>query len=199
MIKHFTGKFLKGFFALLPFLLSVYILIWLLDFAETLARNGLLFFLPDSAYLPGLGILAAILVIYSFGSLIDKPVARSVFKWIEEPFQFIPVVRTVYQAIKDFTSYLTPNRNRSGSRVVVVRWPGTDMDMVGLVTRESLPEVPEPLGGSDRVAVYFPMSYQFGGYTVFLPKSQVRELKMGTEEAMRMVLTAWVSGTSKKS
>ena len=198
MLKHFTRKFLRGLFAIMPILISFYILIWLLDLTESITRMGLLFFLPDQAYVPGLGILTGVLLIYCIGNLLDKPVARKIFKWVEEPFQILPLVRSVYQAIKDFTSYLSPNSKRQTSRVVVIRWPGSEFELVGLVTRESLEGLPAPLStNEDRIAVYLPMSYQFGGYTIFVPRSSVVELKMGTEQAMRSVLTAWVSGAGE--
>ncbi len=196
MLKHFTGRFLKGFFALLPILLSLYILIWFLNAAENAAKRFLLFYLPDQVYLPGLGIVAAVAVIYMFGNLIDKPGARRIFRWIEEPFQIVPMVRTVYQAIKDFTSYLQPKRDRLSSRVVAVKLPGIEAEVVGMVTREKTLDLPAPLGGADRVAVYLPMSYQFGGYTIFIEKSRIREIDLSTEKTMRSVLTAWMAGAS---
>lgn len=198
MLKHFTNKFLRGFIALMPILLSVYILVWLLSGAETMARFFLLSFLSDQIYIPGLGILAAILFIYGVGVLLERPAARRVMRWVEEPFQILPLVRSVYQAIKDFTGYLSPNKKRGTSRVVVVKVPGTEFEIVGLVTRESTQGLPSPLSDQEMIAVYFPMSYQFGGYTAFVPKTAVREFAMGTEQAMRSVLTAWVSGAGER-
>ena len=192
MVKHFTAKFLKGFFALFPLLLSIYLLLWLFNVAETVAAKFLLFFLPDQAYIPGLGILTAVIVIYGFGNILDRPGIRRIFKWIEEPFQVFPLVRSIYAAIKDFTSYLSPRKDKKKGRAVLVRLPGTEMELVGLVTRESLDGL--PMARAELIAVYLPMSYQFGGYTIFLPRDHVKELAMGTEEAMRSVLTAWVSG-----
>lgn len=194
MLKHFTSKFLRGFLALLPILLSIYILIWLLTTAEKATRKGLLFFLPEEGYVPGLGILVGVGLIYGVGVLMDRPGARRVMRWVEEPFQILPLVRSVYQAIKDFTAYLSPKKDRQKSRVVLVKWPGSELEFVGLVTRDHAAGLPPPLGAQDVIAVYFPMSYQFGGYTVFVPRSAVRELQVGTEQAMRSVLTAWVSG-----
>lgn len=199
MFKHFTSKFLRGFLAILPILLSVYVLIWLLTTAERATRSGLLFFLPEDAYVPGLGILVGVGLIYGVGVLLDRAIARRVMKWVEEPFQILPLVRSVYQAIKDFTSYLSPKKDRQKSRVVLVKWPGSEIEFVGLVTRDESTGLPEPLGDQDVIAVYFPMSYQFGGYTVFVPRSSVRELHVGTEKAMRSVLTAWVSGQEQQN
>ena len=36
------------------------------------------------------------------------------------------------------------------------------------------------------------MSYQVGGYTVFVPKAWVSKLDMSAEEGMRNAMTAWV-------
>jgi uncharacterized membrane protein len=49
-------------------------------------------------------------------------------------------------------------------------------------------------GGDDLVAVYLPMSYQIGGYTVYLPRSRVTETDLTVEQAMRIVLTGGVRG-----
>ena len=49
-------------------------------------------------------------------------------------------------------------------------------------------------GGEDLVAVYLPMSYQIGGYTIYLPRSRVIETDLTVEQAMRIVLTGGVRG-----
>ena len=49
-------------------------------------------------------------------------------------------------------------------------------------------------GGEDLVAVYLPMSYQIGGYTVYLPRSRLTETDLSVEQAMRIVLTGGVRG-----
>jgi uncharacterized membrane protein len=47
------------------------------------------------------------------------------------------------------------------------------------------------------VAVYLPMGYMIGGYTVFVPRSWVQVLDMSVEEAMRSSLIAWMSQPKK--
>ena len=46
----------------------------------------------------------------------------------------------------------------------------------------------------ERVAVYLPMSYQIGGYTLYVERERIIPLDMDVEEAMRMVLTAGIAG-----
>ena len=55
-------------------------------------------------------------------------------------------------------------------------------------------------GFDDLVSVYLPMSYQIGGFTVYVPSDHVKTIDMDVEDAMRLVLTAGLSnnGTSGK-
>jgi uncharacterized membrane protein len=49
------------------------------------------------------------------------------------------------------------------------------------------------------VAVYLPMSYQVGGYTLFLPRSALTPIDMSREDAMRFILTAGLKSQPVKS
>lgn len=193
-----TTTFLKGLFTLLPLLLSIYVLIWFLNWVESFARRLLLVFWPEFLYLPGMGVLLVVLIIYGVGTVVDRPFARWVFRGIESLFSELPVIKTVYMAIRDFTEFLQPGRERRSNQVVVVRFPGQSVEMIGLLTRESLRDLPAPVTKEDRVAVYFPMSYQFGGCTVFIPRAWVTPTSMTVEQAMRSIITAWLPGHDKK-
>jgi uncharacterized membrane protein len=58
------------------------------------------------------------------------------------------------------------------------------------LTRESFDDAPEGLGGRDVVAVFLPMSYQIGGFTVFVPRARTTPVDLTIEEGMRLALTA---------
>jgi uncharacterized membrane protein len=54
-------------------------------------------------------------------------------------------------------------------------------------------DLPQGLASDDNIAVYLPMGYMIGGYTVFVPRSWVQAIDMSVEEAMRSSLIAWMS------
>lgn len=193
-MKHFTTNFFRGLFTLLPILLSVYVFIYFLTWVENFSRWILLKFLPNFFYIPGMGVILVVLAIYGFGVIIDRPLAQWIFRFVEDLFREMPVIKTVYLAIKDFTEYLKPSENRKNNQVVLVKFPDGKTELIGLMTRESLVGLPDEVTKTGRVAVYFPMSYQFGGYTVFVPKSWVHPTDMGVEEALRSIITAWLPG-----
>jgi len=97
------------------------------------------------------------------------------------------VVKTVFNGIKDISSMVASKKNGDRGRVVSVDLGG--FRLVGFVTQD------EAFLGEDTeeteamVAVYLPMSYQIGGYTLYLPKRCVTPLDVSAEEAMRAVLT----------
>jgi uncharacterized membrane protein len=197
-MKHVTTTFLRGLFTLLPLLLSIYVFIWFITWVENFSRSFVFYFVPDSLYLPGIGAAVVFILIYLFGAVTERPWTKWGFSLLENVLLEIPIVKTVYQAIKDFTDFLKPSGGRKSNQVVVVKPAGTSIELIGLLTRDSLKDLPSPLTKENRVAVYFPMSYQFGGYTMFVPREWVHPTQMSVEDAMRSVITAWLPGQAQK-
>jgi uncharacterized membrane protein len=79
--------------------------------------------------------------------------------------------------------------------VVSLRAPGSELAMVGLITRQSLLGLPKVLNQEGHVVVYLPMGYMIGGYTVFVPRTWVQSVDMSVEEAMRSSLMAWMAAS----
>ena len=198
MFKNVTSRFLKGLLALLPLFISVYVILWIFGVAERMTSKVLLVFWPEFLYIPGMGAIVGVLFIYFFGLLIENSAMQKIFNLIEGPFQIVPVVRTVYTAIKDFTQYFTPSDKKQNQSVVIVKMPDSPIEMVGLMTRDNLQGMPDGFTKEDRVAVYFPMSYQLGGFTVFIPREWVRPTNMKVEVAIRSALTAWLPASAVK-
>lgn len=197
-MKKLTATFLKGLFTLLPLLFSIYVFLWFLNWIEGFSKGILTLVWPDSLYLPGMGTIFAVVLIFAFGTVVDQPFTRWIFKMIEGLFQEVPIIKTVYIAIKDFTEFLQPGRGKKANQVVLVKFAGTDIEMIGLMTRESLNGMPDVVTKPGRVAVYFPYSYQIGGFTLFIPREWVHATNLPVEAAMRSIITAWLPGQDKK-
>jgi uncharacterized membrane protein len=134
-----------------------------------------------------MGLIAGFLVLFIVGLLVNAYVVRRVFGFGESLLLRIPVVKTVFAAIRDLTGLMRGgDTGRELERVVLVSvGPGK---VLGFVTQENatIPGVDtdEPL-----VAVYLPMSYQIGGYTLYLPRDRIEPTDLSVEAAMRIVLT----------
>ena len=83
-------------------------------------------------------------------------------------------------------------KRRDLKRVVLAHFG--DARIIGFVTQDNAYELGIVAEKEDLVAVYFPMSYQIGGYTALLPRANIEALDLSVETAMRMVLTGGMSG-----
>jgi uncharacterized membrane protein len=75
----------------------------------------------------------------------------------------------------------------------VVWWRFGSARVLGFVTEEHVNPRLFGAEAADLVAVYFPMSYQIGGHTLYLPKHELVETDLSVEEAMRMILIGGVT------
>jgi uncharacterized membrane protein len=121
-------------------------------------------------------------------------VVRRLFAWGEQFLYHLPLIKTVYRAIRDFFDYFSPDKNKEFEHVVAVSIGDTGMQVIGFVTQAVPEQLPEDFRGEDSILVYLPLSYMIGGYAVLTPRSAVRPLDMSVEEAMRFTLTAGVKG-----
>ena len=191
-MRWLRNTFLKGLAALLPVALTIFFVYWLATTAETIASGPLRVVLPEDTYWPGLGLLAACLLILLVGALVDAYIVQRLWRFGESLLARIPIVKTIFGALKDFTRFLPAgSKSRDLKRVVI--WRMQTAHLIGFVTEEELS--PKLFGDqtSDLVAVYFPMSYQIGGYTLYLHKSELQETTLSVEEGMRLVLIGGIT------
>jgi len=187
------GKlFLKGLVVVIPLALTSAIIWWIASYAESLLGGLLARVLPSGWYIPGMGVVAGVALTVLVGVLSHILLFQKLFSWGEGVLNRLPLVKSIYSAIKDFIDYFSPESKASINKVVLVKIPGQDFEQVGFVTREDFSSFPLALTVDDPVAVYLPMSYQIGGYTLFVPRSCLTPLDMSFEEGMRLVLTGGV-------
>ena len=194
MVKFITRNILAGLLAILPVVLTLYLLYWFATTAEKALGGLIRMILPETMYWPGMGLLAALLVVFLVGLLMHAYVFRRMFASVEQLLYHMPLIKTVYRAISDFFNYFSPSRKKEFEQVVAVSFGDSGMQVIGFVTQAIPEQLPEDFRGEDSILVYLPLSYMIGGYAVLMPRSAVRPLDMNMEEAMRFTLTAGVTG-----
>lgn len=184
--------FLTGLAALLPLVITIGVVLWLLTLTESMFGGVLKLVLPNGAYRVGMGITVGLLLILAAGVLTEAFFFRKFIDWFEELLNRIPLVKTVYGAVRDLTRFLSKDGSPKFSRVVMVQLPNVPARLIGFVTLETFEGMAlTPL--ADEVAVYLPMSYQIGGFMLFVPRHCLTPVDMSLEEGMRLVITAGLS------
>jgi len=184
------GKlFLKGLVVVIPVALTLAILWWLAQGAEQLLGGILSRFLPPGWYIPGMGVIAALATTVLIGLLSEVLLFQKLFALGEGLLNRLPLVKTIYSSLRDLIDYFRPDSKQAMSKVVLVRIPDQGFEQIGFVTREDFASLSMQPTVEDPVAVYLPMSYLIGGYTLILPRSSITPIDMSFEAAMKLVLT----------
>ena len=193
-----SKTFLNGLLAILPISLSLYAVYWLGTGAESLLGGNLKNILPEGVYVPGLGVLLGLAVVFLFGIMLRLWLVRRLLEWIEKLLDRIPLVKSIYGSIRDLMSFFSKGDGKEDINKVVLVSLSDNRRILGLVTREQFDDLPPTFRPENekQVAVYIPMSYQIGGFTYLMPASKVEAVNLTIEEAMRFALTAGV--TTKK-
>ena len=196
LTKRIYQYFFRGLITALPLGLTVYLLYVFLSWSERLAMQLIRPFIGEF-YVPGMGLVLGVAGIVLLGMLVSQRGVGRLLSLIELPFTNLPVVKSIYSSLKDFADYFSPRRDAGAQQtVVVLKMPGQALEVVGLVTRQGVDDLPAGFLPGDRVAVYLPMGYMIGGYTVVVPRDWVQPIDMSVEEAMRASLFAWMSTAS---
>lgn len=188
------GKlFLKGLVVTIPVSITIAIVWWLAVGAERMLKTVLVMVLPEGWYLPGMGLVSALAGIILVGLLSHVLIFQRLFEWGEQLLNRLPLVKSIYSASKDFIGYFSPDTREHFTKVVLVQLPGQEFQMLGFVTRERFDNLPLTPAADDAVAVYMPMSYQIGGYTLYLPRKLLTPVDIPFEQAMRLAITGGIT------
>lgn len=182
--------FFRGLAALLPITGTIYLIYWLIISIERAANNFLQALIGPKINIPGLGIFLTFLMIYLTGLALGIVPFQKILSKIQAPFRNIPLVKSIYSALEDLLHFFEKNKDNDQGRVVSVKIGGeTGIQLMGLLTNAA----PKIINSNDKLfAVYVPVSYQIGGYTIFVKSEQITYLNMSVEDLMKSALTAWI-------
>jgi len=190
-----VGYFLRGLLFVVPAAVTIYVVVQLFRFIDGLLAQALGPYLPEYGVLPGLGILVLVLLITLLGvvasSVITQPLQRAAARGLDR----IPLIKTLYSAIKDLLSAFVGKEKRFEQPVLVRLGKGLDIERIGFVTAANLAS----LGvGEEKIAVYLPHSYAWSGNLVIIAREQVTPLDIKPAEAMKFIVSGGVSAVQVK-
>jgi uncharacterized membrane protein len=183
-----------GVLVWLPILASL----WVITFIVQLTDRILL--LLPAAYrpevlvgfpLPGLGIIVALLVLLFTGLLVTNLIGRRLVQYWDGLIRRIPLVRSIHGGVKSFAESVFSTSN-SFRKVVMIQYPRVGVWTIGFVTAEDVAEVSAKTG-VQHACVYVPTTPNpTSGFIVLIPRTEVIELEIGVDAAMKMIITCGV-------
>ncbi|CAN5557818.1 DUF502 domain-containing protein [soil metagenome] len=192
LFRKINSIFLKGLLTLLPIALTVSLLIWVIRSLEASFGGALTTLLPDRFYVPGLGLVLAVLAILATGLIVENYLAGNVLRRLEDLLKNTPVIKTIYSPLKDLADLFSRTKNAGHGQQVVFVQTAPGIEAMGLVMREHFNDLPNGTVPDGRIAVFIPLSYGFGGFTLVVDRSVTRDAGLPAERALQLAITGWV-------
>jgi uncharacterized membrane protein len=215
--EDFRRFFQRGLAALLPTLITLWLLIWVWNFLWQSLGVHLIWVVKYLQYNLGgpdaqwgnvdrmwelrtpvwikqfVGVALAFVLVYVVGLFVGNLIGRTFWRMGEKLALKIPIIRAIYPAVKQVTDFLLQERAQlQFSRVVAVQPHASNIWSIGLVTGAGLRPLHDATG-AEMVTVFVPSSpTAFSGYVLVVPRESVVELPLTVEEAMRLLVSGGV-------
>ena len=182
--------FIAGVVVLIPIGITLYLTLFVIKVSSKILPQEINpnNYLPFS--IPGLEIIISLFIIIFIGWLSLSFLGRRFLKIVNDVFQKIPFLRTIYSALGQMTeTFAQSNKGRKKS-VVLVEYPRKGVWAVGFATKENTQIMKEKIG-DDVVNVFLPTTPNpTSGFLLMFPKKDVIFLDISFEQASKFIVSA---------
>jgi uncharacterized membrane protein len=191
IMRRIFSNFLKGILLIFPTAATLYIIYK--SFTLTDDFLGRLVFRVSGYEFPGIGILITFFIITLIGYFISKIATGPIVDFVEKFLNKIPIVRTIYSSMKDFSEAIIGEKKKF-NEPVLVKMKDSGIIKLGFVTQKDLSK----LKLQNHSAVYFPYSYSFMGSLSIVPNDRLIPAEVNSTELMKFILSAGVTTLEEK-
>ena len=196
VMSRLRAYFLAGVLVTAPLGLTGLLSWWFIDFVDEKITP----LIPDrynpETYLPfgipGLGLLILLIAVTLIGALTAGLIGRWLLQTGERVLNRMPVVRSIYSAIKQIFETVLAQQSNAFREAVLVEYPRRGIWAIGFITGTTKGEV-QNLTEEETVNIFLPTTPNpTSGFLLFVPKSDVVPLEMSVEEAVKMVISGGI-------
>ena len=195
--------FFTGIVVVTPALVSILLIKYIFDKIDNVLSPvimGLLNRYAPEASVPTIAVSIVSILLIAFGIffvglLTENYIGKRLLSFFDSLMSRTPLVRGIYTAVKQFLDAFRLTSDRHFKRVVAVEYPRKGMWVIGFVTADVGPRVKGAfVGESQRLLnVFIPTTPNpTSGYLVMVDGSELRELSMSIEHAVKYIVSAGV-------
>jgi uncharacterized membrane protein len=189
--------FLTGLVVVGPVTITLYIAWYFINIVDAWVKPYIpRYYNPDyyvTFPIPGVGLVFAIVGLTVIGALAANLLGRSLISAGEMALGRMPIVRNVYQGLKQiFESVVTASApNQSFQKVGLMEFPSKGIWSIVFVTGEAAEQIAAEFASEDMISVFMPTGMlPPSGFVCFVPRSQVMLIKMSVEDAAKIIISA---------
>ena len=182
-MKRLVGSFFQGFLYIAPLGVTAYILyeVFVLVDEPVRALEVQLF----GRHVQGIGVLSVFTLLAFIGWLGSTIIATPLRNFVRKVIGRTPLIGAIESTVRDLLSAFFAKERRFSHPVLVQMSGVSDLEKLGFITQDDLAE----LGLREKVAVYFPHSYNFSWELFIVPRERVRVVDIAAQEAMKFIVS----------
>lgn len=184
-MKKFLRYFLQGLLFVIPLFFTIYVLVVFIRWVDNFVPS-----LFETKLFPGLGIVIVVSVVTIIGYLGSTLIAKPAFTVFENFLYKLPLINLIYSSTKDVVGAFVGDKKKFSQPVMVRVNKDFDFYRLGFITQSDL----KVIDLHDKVAVYFPHSYNISGNLFIVPKENITIVHAPSSEVMKFVVSGGVSG-----
>ena len=194
--------FVTGLLIWVPLAITVWVLLLIAGVADQSLR-----LLPESVHphqlfgfdIPGAGVVLSLLIVFATGLLTANFIGQHLVRWWEKLLAKIPVVSSVYNSVKQVSDTLFSSSGNAFRQALLIEYPRKGSWTIAFLTGAPGGDVANHLDG-DYVSVYVPTTPNpTSGFFLMLPKSEVVELDMAVDEALKYIISMGVVAPPRRN
>jgi len=196
-IARLRNYFLTGFIVSAPLAITAYLVWGVIQWVDSWVKP----YIPDvynpDKYLPfsvpGFGLIVALFIITLIGFLTANFIGKSIVNYGEVLLGRMPFVRNLYSGLKQIFQTVFSEQETSFEKVCLIEYPRKDLYALAFISTDTRGEVNTTLNemGKETVSVFLPTTPNpTSGFLLFVPKEDITVLKMGVEQAAKLVISA---------
>ncbi len=188
-LKHLKNRLGAGLLVVIPVGITIFILRFLFNLADGVLapyiRRGAALFFGEGHYIPGLGMITGIFVIYFTGILATNVFGKRLVNYPDKLFSRIPLVKSIYSSAKQLMEVFSKKGRSSFRRAVYVDFPKEGSYSIAFITNEVM-----TASGKRYYTCFIPTSPNpTSGYVLVLHEAQVYPASFSVEEAMKIIMS----------
>ena len=193
-MKRLLGYFFQGLLYTAPLGITIFVLYKIFELLDGVFKPLLLTYFKIN--IPGLSLLIVFLLVALLGLLGQTIIARPIKQLVNHFINKAPLVKVIYTSIKDLLSAFVGKEKKFNQPVLVKVNLISDLEKLGFITQEDV----SMLGiEGEKVAVYFPHSYNFSGELFIVPASQVKKIDGPPADVMKFIVSGGVASYNNQN
>lgn len=196
LIASLRGNFLAGLAVIAPGVLTIWlvwnVITWIDGLVLPLIPRR---FHPEALTgwdIPGIGVILFFAFTLVMGYFTKGLIGRTLVNWGERIVEAMPVIRSIYNAVKQIADTILARKSPSFDRACLVQYPRPGIWAMAFISTTTRGEIGDQLSeNGEMISIFLPTTPNpTSGFLLFVPRKDVIELDMAIEDAAKLVISA---------